>query len=91
MKYDSIVPAQDWFFCHANPDPSKPDIVYPVAVWASYQISDDEGPGTKTVIVGLIAPDFGGQHHAKLTTPPPVPGRYVHISDLPKAVTPETN
>lgn len=91
MKYDTIVPAQDWFFCHANPDANKPDIIYPVAVWASYQTAEDEGPATKTVVVGLIAPDFGGQSNAKLTTPPPVPGRYLHISELPENVKPKTN
>ncbi|MGG5276295.1 hypothetical protein [Pseudomonas syringae pv. coryli] len=91
MKYDQIVPAQDWFFCHANPDPRKPDIVYPIAVWASYEVAaDDDEPGTKTIVVGLIAPDFGGQHNAKLTTPPPVPGHYKHISEFPADKKPQS-
>ncbi|HGJ7737673.1 TPA: hypothetical protein ACJXY4_005635 [Pseudomonas aeruginosa] len=82
MQYTNIVPAQDWFFCHDAPTPGQPEIIYPVAVWASYEKNAEDGNGTDTVVVGLIAPDFGNDGSRRLHTPPPVKGRYVHRSEL---------
>jgi len=82
MQYKNIVPAQDWFFCHDAPNPSDPKIIYPVAVWATYEEGAEDGHGTNTIVIGLIAPDFGNDASRRLHTPPPVKGYYLHRCEL---------
>jgi len=84
MKYSSIVPAQDWFFHHENINSDKPPILYQVAVWASYETTDENG-NEQAYVTGLIAADFGPSHeeaNRRLHTPPPVNGRYLHRDQL---------
>ncbi|SFU34006.1 hypothetical protein SAMN05216339_101421 [Nitrosomonas eutropha] len=75
MVYTQISPATDWFFRHDNPSPNGPPIVYPVAVWAVVE-------GKR--VIGLIAADLPLERGATqaLHQVPPVPGIYLHISQL---------
>lgn len=75
MVYTQISPATDWFFRHDNPSPNGPPIVYPIAAWAVIE-------GKR--IVGLIAADLPLDQGATqaLHQVPPVPGVYLHASQL---------
>ena len=75
MVYTQISPATDWFFRHDNPSPKGPPIVYPLAAWAVVE-------GKR--IVGLVAAALPLEQGATQTLHqvPPVPGVYLHVSQL---------
>ncbi|MFG8033014.1 hypothetical protein ACEOIA_32495, partial [Pseudomonas aeruginosa] len=83
MKYTNIVPAQDWFYAHDRVGQDGPMIIYPVAVWVTYEKTLESGE-VETSVMGLIAPDFGDESSNRLHTVPPLKGRYLHRNELTK-------
>lgn len=75
MLYTQIIPATDWFFRHDNVVPNGPPIIYRVVAWAVVE-------GKR--VIGLIAIDSQSSagSAATLHQPPPVPGVYLHVSQL---------
>lgn len=73
MNYKQIIPATDWYFCHATDLKNQPVVVYQLAAWA---LKDD---GSITGLVTIYDPKEG---RAKLVTPPPVKGSYLHKEQL---------
>ncbi len=81
MKYASIIPATDWFFVHRNEDaPSAKWTVHHLAVWAVTEQDD---------VVGLLPVSDSSVKSgttARLVSPPPIPGQYVHRDQLTEAM-----
>lgn len=74
MSYVQISPATDWYFRHDNtPHDERPCTVYQIAAWAL----TEEGK-----IVGLVSVRDPDTQRAKLVTPPPLPGDYLHREQL---------
>ena len=79
-NYLALTPAVDWFFVHDSPVDGNPPVVWRLACWAAR-----EDGGT----VGLIG--AGGEEQGRrriapvLTEVPPVPGSYLHWSQLSEA------
>lgn len=68
--------ATDWFFVHENTGTKKTHTVHHLAAWALT---------TDGKIVGLLPVSDPSVSHgttAKLVTPPPVNGQYVHREQL---------
>lgn len=77
MKYTQIIPATNWYFRHENsPHDKRPCTVYQIASWAL----TEEGE-----VVGLVAVKDPETKRAKLVTPPPVAGDYLHREQLSDA------
>lgn len=74
MSYAQISPATDWYFKHDNSQNDKrPSTVYQIAAWA---ITEDGE------VVGLVPVRDPETKRAKLVTPPPLPGDYLHKEQL---------
>ncbi|MGO2241119.1 MAG: hypothetical protein ACTH5D_05110 [Halomonas sp.] len=74
MSYAQISPATNWYFRHENsPHDERPCTVYQVAAWAL----TEEGE-----VVGLVTVRDPETKRAKLVTPPPLPGDYLHQDQL---------
>lgn len=74
MKYSQISPATGWYFRHENAaHDQRPCTIYQIASWAL----TDEGE-----VVGLVAVRDPETKRAKLVTPPPLVGDYLHREQL---------
>lgn len=76
ISYTPIMPATDWFFVHENTGTKKTHIVHHLAAWAL---------ATDGKIVGLLPvsdSSVSSGTTAKLVTPPPIHGRYIHREKL---------
>ncbi|HGB2244981.1 TPA: methionyl-tRNA formyltransferase [Salmonella enterica subsp. enterica serovar Aberdeen] len=73
MNYKQLIPAQDWYFRHFTDQSDYPVIVYQLAAWALTE------EGSITGLVAIYDPKEG---KAKLVTPPPVKGNYLHRDQL---------
>ncbi|VXD06837.1 Methionyl-tRNA formyltransferase [Enterobacterales bacterium 8AC] len=73
MNYKQIIPATDWYFRHFTEQKDYPIVVYPLAAWAL----NEEGK-----VVGLVAVYDPAEVKAKLVTPPPLKGNYLHRDQL---------
>lgn len=77
MKYMQITPATNWYFRHENsPHDERSHTVYQIASWAL----TEEGE-----VVGLVAVRDPKTNRAKLVTPPPLAGDYLHRDQLSEA------
>ncbi|MEI2453096.1 hypothetical protein [Lysobacter firmicutimachus] len=76
QRYASISPALDWFFVHADANPKNPPTVYRLAAWG---IGED---GTVIGLVGAFGHEIGKRRAPHLISIPPVPGQYLHASQL---------
>lgn len=76
MEYKTIIPATGWFFVHANSGTPKKFTVHRLAAWAL------TGAGEVIGLLPVTAPVETNKTNAKLVSPPPIPGAYVHESDL---------
>ncbi len=75
--YKSIIPASDWYFAHKQVRDTDPPIVWNLAAWGMKE--DGE-------IIGLVGA-FGAEQSKAgkiphLVSVPPVPGAYLHLSQL---------
>ena len=73
----TIIPATDWFFVHKSANEKEPPVVWNLAAWSQTENGE---------VIGLIGA-FGHQQAAEKKTPhlvpvPPVPGAYLHRSQL---------
>lgn len=73
MNYKQLIPATDWYFRHFTDLKDNPVIVYQLAAWALTEDGD---------ITGLVAVYDAQDGRAKLVTPPPVKGNYLHREQL---------
>ena len=78
MTYIAMMPATDWFFVHESPggDAKRTHVVYHLAAWA---LKED---GKITGLVPVSDASVKNGLTAKLVTPPPIEGRYVHRDQL---------
>jgi hypothetical protein len=83
MSYQTIIPAVDWFFVHANSLPAKPYTVHRLACWAL--TPDGRVEGLLAVSSGVGEPR-SGNCSARLVAPPSVQGEYLHLSELSEAM-----
>jgi hypothetical protein len=83
MAYKTIIPADGWYFSHQSGGTDSKPVVYQIAAWAL--TDQDEVVGLVPVVSpqeGAAGGALGGTSRAKLTTPPPVPGHYLHREQL---------
>lgn len=72
--FKQLIPAENWYFRHDNaPGSNGVSTVYQLAAWGL----TEEGE-----VVGLVAVRDCETQRAKLVTPPPVPGDYLHREQL---------
>ncbi|MGI4856776.1 MAG: hypothetical protein ACRYHA_07625 [Janthinobacterium lividum] len=76
--YKNVASVEDWFFVHKATRDQDPPIVWRLAAWGCLNSTGE--------VVGLIGA-FGNDHGKNGKTPhlvtvPPVPGEYLHLSQL---------
>lgn len=78
MKYTGMMPATDWFFVHKieGGGTKRTHTVHHLAAWA---ITDE---GKITGLVPVSDTRIQNGLTAKLVTPPPIEGSYVHREQL---------
>lgn len=75
-RYTSISPATDWFFVHGDANPAKPPTVWRLAAWG---IAED---GKVIGLIGAFGEELGRKGVPHLISVPPVPGTYLHWTQL---------
>ncbi|MCT8281769.1 hypothetical protein [Xanthomonas translucens] len=76
-KYVSIVPAADWFFVHDGVPKTSGPTVWRLAAWGL------QPDGAVVGLIGAFGHKQGSEHKPpSLIQIPPVPGEYLHWSQL---------